>query len=79
VADRLRVTVRDARHDDWEAMWPFFRQIVAAGESYAHDRHASISLMRDYLRPSVARRQRQVQPNRRLASDEIARLSAGQG
>lgn len=35
---RPRVTVRDARPEDWRAIWPFFHQIVAAGETYAYDR-----------------------------------------
>jgi GNAT superfamily N-acetyltransferase len=33
-----RVVIRDAGPDDWNAIWPFFRQIVAAGETYAYDR-----------------------------------------
>jgi L-amino acid N-acyltransferase YncA len=33
------VVIRDARPDDWEAIWPFFRRIVAAGETYAYDRN----------------------------------------
>jgi GNAT superfamily N-acetyltransferase len=32
------VVIRDARPDDWEAIWPFFHRIVAAGETYAYDR-----------------------------------------
>jgi len=35
------LTIRDARPEDWEAIWPFFRQIVAAGETYAYDRDMS--------------------------------------
>ena len=31
------VRIRDARPGDWEAIWPFFHQIVAAGETYAYD------------------------------------------
>ena len=31
------VTIRDARPEDWDAIWPFFQQIVAAGETYAYD------------------------------------------
>ncbi len=31
------VQIRDARDDDWDAIWPFFREIVAAGETYAID------------------------------------------
>jgi L-amino acid N-acyltransferase YncA len=31
------VTIREARPEDWEAIWPFFRQIVAARETYAYD------------------------------------------
>jgi GNAT superfamily N-acetyltransferase len=30
--------IRDAMADDWRAIWPFFREIVAAGESYSYDR-----------------------------------------
>ena len=37
MAERQRLTIRDARPEDWEAIWPFFRQIVAAGETYAYD------------------------------------------
>jgi GNAT superfamily N-acetyltransferase len=36
--DRPRVMVRDARPEDWRAIWPFFHEIVAAGETYAYDR-----------------------------------------
>lgn len=32
------MTIRDARPEDWEAIWPFFHEIVAAGETYAYDR-----------------------------------------
>jgi L-amino acid N-acyltransferase YncA len=32
------VLIRDARADDWPAIWPFFHEIVAAGETYAYDR-----------------------------------------
>jgi GNAT superfamily N-acetyltransferase len=31
------VNIREARPDDWDAIWPFFRQIVSAGETYAYD------------------------------------------
>ena len=30
--------IRAARADDWASIWPFFRQIVSAGETYAYDR-----------------------------------------
>jgi L-amino acid N-acyltransferase YncA len=29
--------VRDARPDDWPAIWRFFQPIVAAGETYSYD------------------------------------------
>ena len=29
--------IRDARPEDWEAIWPFFHEIVAAAETYAYD------------------------------------------
>ena len=31
------MTIREARPEDWEAIWPFFRQIVTARETYAYD------------------------------------------
>jgi len=31
------IHVRDARPDDWPAIWRFFQPIVAAGETYAYD------------------------------------------
>jgi L-amino acid N-acyltransferase YncA len=34
----MPVHVRDAEPADWAAIWPFFRTIVAAGETYAIDR-----------------------------------------
>lgn len=30
-------TIREARPEDWTAIWPFFHQIVAAGETYVYD------------------------------------------
>jgi GNAT superfamily N-acetyltransferase len=30
--------IRDAMPDDWAAIWPFLRRIVAAGETYCYDR-----------------------------------------
>ena len=29
--------IREATPQDWDAIWPFLRQIVAAGETYAYD------------------------------------------
>jgi L-amino acid N-acyltransferase YncA len=29
--------IRDATADDWDQIWPFLRQIVTAGETYAYD------------------------------------------
>jgi L-amino acid N-acyltransferase YncA len=31
------VLIRDATADDWPQIWPFLRQIVTAGETYAYD------------------------------------------
>ena len=33
--------IRDATPEDWTAIWPFLRQIVAAGETYAYAREMS--------------------------------------
>jgi L-amino acid N-acyltransferase YncA len=35
------VEIRAARPEDWDAIWPFFAQIVVAGETYAYDRSIS--------------------------------------
>jgi L-amino acid N-acyltransferase YncA len=32
------VRIRDATAADWPAIWPIFRRIVAAGETYSYDR-----------------------------------------
>jgi hypothetical protein len=39
VAERPRLTVRDARPEDWEAIWPFFHQIVGARETEMKDKY----------------------------------------
>jgi L-amino acid N-acyltransferase YncA len=31
------VAIRPIRHGDWAEIWPFFRDIVLAGETYAYD------------------------------------------
>jgi L-amino acid N-acyltransferase YncA len=35
------VHIRGAEPADWAAIWPFFREIVGAGETYAYDRDMS--------------------------------------
>jgi len=35
------LVIRDARPEDWAGIWPFFRQIVAAGETYTWPRNMS--------------------------------------
>jgi L-amino acid N-acyltransferase YncA len=37
VPETRPVTIRDARPEDWDAIWPFFHEIVEAGETYAYD------------------------------------------
>ena len=32
------MVIRDATAGDWPAIWPVFRRIVAAGETYTYDR-----------------------------------------
>lgn len=41
------MNIRDANGDDWEAIYPFFAAIVAAGDSYAYP----ANLTRDEARP----------------------------
>jgi L-amino acid N-acyltransferase YncA len=40
------VTVRDAHQQDWPSIWPFFRAIVSAGETYSYDRDMSEEIAR---------------------------------
>jgi hypothetical protein len=40
--------IRDATLDDWPAIWPFFRDIVAAGETYAYPENLTSGAARDY-------------------------------
>jgi L-amino acid N-acyltransferase YncA len=35
--DNRPVLIREATETDWPAIWPFFRTIVRAGETYAYD------------------------------------------
>jgi GNAT superfamily N-acetyltransferase len=37
LSDRRPPRVLDANEADWEAIWPFFHRILAAGETYAYD------------------------------------------
>ena len=47
------VEIRDAVAEDWSAIWPFFREIVAAGETYAWPRDMAEDAAR---RPGSRRR-----------------------
>ena len=42
----MGITIRDATPDDWDAIWPFMREIIAAGETYTYDRDLSESAAR---------------------------------
>jgi L-amino acid N-acyltransferase YncA len=39
--------IRDARTDDWARIWPFWRRIVAAGETYSWDRDTGEAAARE--------------------------------
>lgn len=41
-----RVRIRRAEDDDWPAIYPFFREIVAAGHSYAYPENLSLEQAR---------------------------------
>jgi GNAT superfamily N-acetyltransferase len=32
-----QIAIRDAQPTDWRAIWPFFHEIVSAGETFAYD------------------------------------------
>jgi L-amino acid N-acyltransferase YncA len=47
--------VRDARAEDWPSIQPFFREIVAAGQTYAYDPALTDDQARDlWMSPSSA-------------------------
>ncbi|WP_432943251.1 N-acetyltransferase family protein [Kribbella sp. CA-253562] len=49
------IRVRDARADDWPSILPFFREIVAAGQTYAYDPALTDDQARDlWMSPSSA-------------------------
>ena len=39
--DRVDITIREATPDDWPAIWPFFQEICAAGETLPYPRDIS--------------------------------------
>jgi L-amino acid N-acyltransferase YncA len=47
--------IRDARREDWAGIWPFFRKIVAAGETYTWPRDLSEDDARAAWFPSPGR------------------------
>jgi L-amino acid N-acyltransferase YncA len=49
------VRIRDANRDDWPRIWPFWRRIVAAGDTYAWDPETTEPTARDLWMPSSAR------------------------
>ncbi|MBC6461710.1 GNAT family N-acetyltransferase [Actinomadura sp. HBU206391] len=44
--------IRDATTDDWPAMWPFMRRIVAAGETFSWDRDVGEEQAREMWFPA---------------------------
>ncbi|WP_420037462.1 N-acetyltransferase family protein [Streptomyces sp. cg28] len=50
------MTIRDFRADDWERVWPFWRQIVAAGETYTWDPGTSEAEARDLWTQGAGKR-----------------------
>ena len=50
-----RMRIRDAEADDWQHIWPFWRRIVATGESYAWDPRTPEAAARELWMPSGAR------------------------
>jgi len=49
------LVIRDAEPSDWEAIWPFFREIVAAGETYTWPRDMAEDAARTAWFPSPGR------------------------
>jgi L-amino acid N-acyltransferase YncA len=48
--------IRAARPDDWAAMWPFIREIAAAGETFSWDREISEERARERWMGELPRR-----------------------
>lgn len=47
----VTMLIRDATAEDWPAIWPFLRRIVAAGETYAWDRDLAEEQARGHWYP----------------------------
>ena len=53
--------IREATEADWPAIWPFFHQIVTAGETYAYDQTLTEEQGRAiWMHPSTATKSRTV-------------------
>jgi L-amino acid N-acyltransferase YncA len=53
------VKIRDAQDEDWAAIWPFYQEIVTAGETYAYDPSlTSEQAAAGWMSPSTAERSR---------------------
>lgn len=39
--EHTKITIRHARHDDADALWPILRDVIRAGDTYAYDRDLS--------------------------------------
>ena len=60
--------IREVEPADWEAIWPFFREIVAAGDTYAYDPEIDRRPTRELWMPAAAgadRRRGRRRPRRR--------------
>jgi L-amino acid N-acyltransferase YncA len=60
--DSVRIMeIREATEADWPAIWPFFHQIVTAGETYAYDQTLTEEQGRAiWMHPSAAAKSRTV-------------------
>jgi L-amino acid N-acyltransferase YncA len=55
----MTVTIRDATDADWPGIWPFFREIVTARETYAYDPDLTEDQARElWMTPSSSPRAR---------------------
>lgn len=73
-------TIRDARPDDWQQIWPFLQGIVAAGETYSYDRDLTEGDARSlWMLPSPARVAVAVDGDVVLGTAKMHRNQAGPG
>jgi L-amino acid N-acyltransferase YncA len=79
-AYRLGVTIRPATDADWPAIWPFFREIVKTGETYAYPKDLDVDAARAlWMEPPPGQTVVCVEDGRVLGSAKMGPNRPGRG